>query len=315
MRRDPLAHFDERTGVTMVKIHLPWEKRGWNLYAIAARRRRAIRPSRRLGDHRPTLGRVGDGGRAEVVLGNVELAPTRSRRTATGRASASTSRPAWWGPRRLRRGRAADVGGHPALARHPGQTDLLKRYERHDPIGFIPQVVLGATYDVQYSDEDAVTFGAEYFYDDSGYGGPEIYPALLAVSSLSPFPGFSVAGAPVTNPYAGQPNPFTSFYLGRHYGGAFVSLPRPGRWNDTTFTLSVLGNLSDESFVARLDHSVLLLTYLRLETYAAGHFGSREGEFRLGFAIPSGTIGTVPFPGFATAPIVFEAGIALRVSL
>ncbi len=60
---------------------------------------------------------------------------------------------------------------------------------------------------------------------------------------------------------------------------------------------------------------MLLLTYLRLETYAAGHFGSREGEFRLGFAIPSGTIGTVPFPGFATAPIVFEAGIALRVSL
>jgi hypothetical protein len=171
---------------------------------------------------------------------------------------------------------------------------------------------------VKYSDEDTVTFGAEYFYDRSGYDGPSIYPALLSIASLSPVPRFTVPGpppVPVANPYLGQPNPFTAFYLGRHYAGAWVSLPAPGRWNDTTFTLSVLGNVSDESLVARLDHAVLLLTYLHLETYLAAHAGTRAGEFRLGFTVPSGTIAQQPFEGFSTDPMVFEAGIALRVDL
>ena len=92
-------------------------------------------------------------------------------------------------------------------------------------------------------------------------------------------------------------------------------LPAPGRWNDTTFTLSVLGNLSDQSFVARLDHSVLLLTYLRLETFVAGHLGTPEGEFRAGFAVPAGTVGGAPFQGFSTPPAILDAGVAVRVSL
>jgi hypothetical protein len=199
-------------------------------------------------------------------------------------------------------------GADPALP-------LLQRFERHDPVGYLPQVVVGANYSVKYSDEDTVTFGLEYFYDDSGYDSPRIYPVLLGVAAVSPLDAAAL-GLPA-NPLAGQPNPFTSFYLGRHYGGAYASLPKPGRWNDTTFTLSVLGNLSDESFVARLDHSVLLLTYLRLETYLAGHFGAREGEFRLGFNIPPQSLagpGSAPF-GFTTQPLVFEAGVALRVSL
>ncbi|MFP2934815.1 hypothetical protein ACLESO_58860, partial [Pyxidicoccus sp. 3LG] len=33
-RRDPLAFVDLRTGVSMLKVHVPWEARGWNFYAI-----------------------------------------------------------------------------------------------------------------------------------------------------------------------------------------------------------------------------------------------------------------------------------------
>jgi len=183
---------------------------------------------------------------------------------------------------------------------------IFAGYGRCDPYGFIPQVVAGASYSVKYSDEDSVTFGAEYFYEHSGYDGPEIYPVLLGVAALSPIPG---------NAWSGQPNPFTSFYLGKHYGAVYASLPKPGRWNNTNFTLTVLGNLSDKSFVSRLDHSVLVLTYLRVETYVAGHFGSREGEFRLGFTIPSQTLSGVTIPTVTSAPMVFEAGVALRVSL
>jgi hypothetical protein len=197
--------------------------------------------------------------------------------------------------------------------------DLLRAYERHDPLGFTPQLVAGATYAVNYSDQDAVSFGGEYFYDHSGYDSPRIYPALLALSSLSAVPSFTfddgTGPRTIANPFVGQPSSFTPFYLGKHYGGAYVSLPNPGSWNNTTFTLSILGNLSDKSFIARLDHSVLVLTYLRLETFVAGHFGAREGEFRAGYTIPAGTIAGAPFQGFSTPPAILDAGIALRVSL
>ena len=94
-----------------------------------------------------------------------------------------------------------------------------------------------------------------------------------------------------------------------------MSLPSPGSWNDTTFTLSVLGNLSDRSFLARLDHSVLALTYLRVETFAAVHLGHRGGEFRLDLAVPElGSFFTVP-GGLVTQRPLIDLGIALRVSL
>jgi hypothetical protein len=157
-----------------------------------------------------------------------------------------------------------------------------------------------------------VTFGAEYFYDDSGYNGPQIYPVLLGVAGLAPDP--TVLGT--TNPVFGQQNPFTPFYLGRHYAAAYVSLPNPGSWNNTTFTLTVLGDLSDKSFVTRLDHSVLVNTYLRIETFVAGHFGAKEGEFRLGFNVPPQQIVPGIFtPPLLIPPVILDAGISLRVSL
>jgi hypothetical protein len=321
VKRDPLATFDVRTGTSMVKVHVPWEAKGWNLYGVTVVEDVAGDPPRKpdgTQDGVNRLGRLGAGGRAEVVLAGVEVgADALLQDGHRPRFGVDASGGLWdidlYGEAALRT--TVDT---PRWREVPGETNVLRRYERHDPVGWLPQVVLGATYAVKYSDEDSVTFGAEYFYDRSGYDSPRIYPGLLAVSSLSPAPqAISVPGGatPIPNPYAGQPNPFTPFYLGQHYGAVYVSLPKPGSWNNTNFTLSVLGNLSDKSFVARLDHNVLLLTYLRLETYVAGHGGTREGEFRLGFTVPPGTIGTVPFPGFSTAPQVFEAGIALRVSL
>ena len=110
---------------------------------------------------------------------------------------------------------------------------------------------------------------------------------------------------------------FVPFFLGKHYAGLYVNLPRPGRWNDTSLTLSVIGNLSDRSFVARLDHSVLVLTYLSVETYVAGHFGPAGGEFRL--ALPASLAGLAAQQAGGTAlpsgaPLV-DVGIALRVKL
>jgi hypothetical protein len=81
--------------------------------------------------------------------------------------------------------------------------------------------VLAAEWSHRYSDEDSFTLGFEYFYNSNGYVDDQraLYPALVLAKA------------------------FTPFYLGRHYGGAHVSLPKPGTWNLHTFTLSAISNL------------------------------------------------------------------------
>jgi hypothetical protein len=326
VRRDPLAVFDVRTGTTLVKLHVPWEARGWNAYAVAVLEDVAgeapVAPDGTR-DGTDRLGRLGLGARAEIVLGQLELGlDALAQDGHRPRFGVDVSAGVWdldvYAEAAIRT--SVDTPRWRRVPGAGGDADLLTGFERHDRLGPTAQIVAGGNYAVRYSDEDAVTFGAEYFYDQSGYAHPRIYPVLLAVAGLGGAPAsvqLDPGPPPVSlaNPFAGQPNPFTPFYLGRHYGGAFVALPAPGRWNDSSFTLSVLGNLSDKSFVARLDHSVLALTYLRVETYVAGRFGTPEGEFRLGFDLGSVTAGGRRIAVPATEPMIAEAGIAVRVSL
>jgi hypothetical protein len=165
----------------------------------------------------------------------------------------------------------------------------------YDPGGVRPMLVLGADWAHKYSDEDTFTVGVEYFYDSNGYADSTLYPLLIGV------------------------NAFTPFYLGRHYVGAYLSLPQPGSWNLQTFTLSAIANLSDRSGIARLDWSMTLLTYLTLEAYGQVHFGAAGGEFRLAFSVPAGYFGKDAL-GNASPPVqvdapVADVGLALKMSL
>jgi hypothetical protein len=167
---------------------------------------------------------------------------------------------------------------------------------RYQPRGLRSAAVLAAEWQHKYSDDDTFTLGAEYFWNESGYSDPHVYPVLLFTKS------------------------FTPFYLGRHYAALFATFPRPGSWDLHTFTLSALANLSDRSVVARLDWSYTLLTWMTLEAYLAGHAGARGGEFRFGLDIPSYQVtvpgaGQVTTPPFSQAAPVVDAGIALRMAL
>jgi hypothetical protein len=106
---------------------------------------------------------------------------------------------------------------------------------------------------------------------------------------------------------------FTPFYLGRQYAGLSILLAQPGAWNDTSLVLSALANLSDGSGIVRLDHSVVLNTYLTLETFVAGHLGHQGGEFRFRLDVPP--IDGVTTQPVVTSPPVLDLGIALRVKL
>jgi hypothetical protein len=292
--RDPLSAFDARTGQTMLKLHVPWEKNGWNFYGMMV-----FDESQQAGK----LGRIGAAGRAEMVIGTAEIGiDGLIQRGRDARLGVDFSAGIWdldvYGEAALRKG--TDV---PRV--RIGSGGVPETYAVDD---FRPSATLGASWSYKYNDDDTFTLGAEYFYNGAGYSDASIYPALLL------------------RQYMDQVSYFTPFYLGKHYGGAYLLLPRPGRWNDTTFTLSALGNLSDRTMVARLDYSVVLLTYLTFEAYLAGRLGQRGGEFRfsvpastwsrlfssvpsLSQAIPAGTLQSL------SSPPVVDFGIGLRVSL
>jgi len=317
-RRNPLASFDDRTGTTMLKAHLPWERNGWNLYAMAIADRLVTPPTSVF--HAPAravpqnqLGALGGAARAEVVLGSWELGLDGvAQRGMEPRVGFDFSTALW----------ELDVRGEISLRRGSDGPrwrplgDLNALIEpaslRYQPRGLRTAAVLAADWQHKYSDEDTLTVGAEYFWNENGYSDPRVYPVLLFTSS------------------------FTPFYLGQHYGALYLSLPRPGSWNLHTFTLSVLANLSDRSAVGRLDWSMTLLTWLTLEAYLAGHAGARGGEFRFGLDVvdsyrvrlPQGSCasiggtftGTAADPSCSTPPIRFaapvvDAGVALRMAL
>ena len=95
--------------------------------------------------------------------------------------------------------------------------------------------------------------------------------------------------------------------------GLYLLLPKPGPWNTTNFVFSTIASICDRTFVSRIDFSIVLLTYLRLESYVAVHYGVRGGEFRFALEAPA-------LPPYTTAPLsvpppLVDLGLALRLSL
>ncbi len=292
-KRNPLDVFDARPGTTMLKLNIPWEEKGWNFYGFAI----AEDPNAAT----PTLGQVAGAFRAEVVLGGVELGvDTYLRRGQRPRFGFDFSTGIW----------DFDVYGDVAL--RPGNDfEHLFPAEGSSPAGLYPftgyetQAVGGINYSRKYNDNDMWTVGVEYFYNHPGYSDASAYPQLLEVAFL-----------------AGDTSAFPFFYLGRHYGAVYLTLPAPYSWNYTTFTLSTLGNLSDRSFITRLDYSVTVLTHLSVEAFAGVHYGHLGGEFR--FEIPASLVsqgqnaaflGALPNPAALTDYPVVDLGVALRIKI
>jgi hypothetical protein len=123
--RNPLAVFDERTGRNFLKLHLPWESMGWNLYAV--------------GEVVSEEGKELPGGaaRAELVVGSAEVAVTAYKREDLPvRIGVDLS--AGLGP--------IDLRGEAAW------------YSDHEKA----RIVGGVEVPFNYSDEDSVTVGVEY---------------------------------------------------------------------------------------------------------------------------------------------------------
>ena len=302
VRRDPLALLDQRTGTFLARVQVPWERMGWSLQGVAILEPLLGRASNPFGSSAGggtggtgdegesaagnQVGNVGAGARAELLLGDFELGlDAVVQRGIRPRFGADLSGP------------LGELDVHAELALRTSSDVPLYRgslaplaFARFEPEGVRPMVVVGAEWSHRYSDSDAFTVGAEYFFNSNGYGDASLYPLLLAADA------------------------FTPFYLGRHYAAAFAALPRPGSWDLHTFTLSAIANLSDRSAVARLDWTVTVLTYLQLEAFLQAHLGRAGGELRLAFDVPA-NLGGTGLPAVRLGAPVVDAGVALRVSL
>ncbi len=273
-RLDALAFFDERTGVPLIKVHLPLSRAGLNLYGFAGF------------EGADTIDQVQGALRVEWLVGLTEVALSSAIRKGDPErygAQLSTA----LGP--------FDLKGEIALTHGldvPGWEGSLDWETLEVPTevdrseDWIPQAVVGAEWGFRYADQDSLYLGVEYFFNDLGTDDPDLY-AWLALE--------------------GQ---FTPFYLGRHYGGVYLFLPAPGRWDDHNFVLSTLGNLSDRSLASRLDWSARVLTELSVNAYVQVHYGE-IGEFRYRLDVPE-IPGILPDGLAVDAPLV-DAGLGAAV--
>ena len=306
-RRNPLAFVDLRTGVSMVKLHVPWEARGWNFYGIAITddlgtdAGAVVDPTggpARPGGNDPVnrLSRIGGALRAELVVGPAEVGISgvaqRGRKPRFGLDLSSAL-----GPIDVYGELALKEGTDQPLYRLPEGTTLEDIFqngiqvEAYIPTGLTPQVTGGANYSFAYGQNDLAVVGVEYFYNSTGYTSSVGYPYLIAQRAFQPL------------------------YVGRHYGAAYLFLNQPFDWERTAFNFFTLGNLSDRSYTSRLNMTYRALTYLTVEAYGAVHYGRKGGELRLGFSVPDVTINGQNIPGFTLAAPTFELGAGLRLSL
>jgi len=275
--KDPLSQFDARTGTTLVKLHVPWEREGWNFYGIGL-----------LEDTVPggTLGKIGAGARAEVVFGQAELGVDalvqRGHRPRFGADLSAGLGPIDVYAEAALRTSAGALQWH--LADVPDTNQGLDGYcsSTSGAKEYAIQATAGLTHSFNFTDELVVTAGGEYFYNSVGSTKARDYPCMIL---------------------KGQ---FTPFFVGVHYAGIYASWNNPSRRTAPTFTLSNLTNFSDFSHVARLDYSMVLLTHLRIEAYTAFHYGKKGGEFRLGIDLPPPL--NYPFS-------LLELGVGLRINI
>lgn len=305
-RRNPLDVFDARSGTTLLKLHVPVESKAWNFYGYAVTEST---------DATASVDRVAGAARAELVFGDAELGigafvqrnhqPKLGMDLSTGIGDIDV-----YGELGLRDGGDIDrvqfapdavvpAFDVPLSWETPAQTGLRDleqvvdaKYPVYRSHGIKAQAVGGFSYSHRYNDNDTFTIGSEYFYNGLGHRGPAPYPGLVLPHSFE------------------LVDPATFFYLGQHYAALFVTLPSPYALDNHAFTLSTLGNLSDKSFITRLDYSLVVLTHLRFEAFAAARYGNQNGEFRFG-------VSRLELGGFSfsRAPAIADFGVALRVSI
>ncbi|WNG39136.1 hypothetical protein F0U61_39825 [Archangium violaceum] len=264
----PLDVLDLRTGVDMLKVNIPWEAMASSLWLIATADLKG-----------PTSKPLRYGGavRADVTLGPSELSLTAAFQQG----------------RRPRYGLDWSIGVGPldfnaelALVRD----SLAHRWQRTAE-GFSERSFGGPKLLASGGVESTFRLGDVYranlrlegFYNPLGYDER----ALLT--------------------WVRSTGDYRSLFFGRAYGLAQVRVDRRSQF-EPGVTLSVLSNLSDPSFLARVDAGIGVLRDVNVRGYLELPFGERGSEFLFE---PDPTVADLP----SASRMLFRAGLGVVIRM
>jgi hypothetical protein len=319
--RNPLAIFDARLGVSMLRVQIPWERTGLSFTAVAL-----FETTQNISTTGTTVGSSGgsvdlisatantSNGLLEDVGGAAQVEWDFSGGAVGLNALAQRNR-AW----RVGSYVTAGVGDFdlygeavvkqcldfPNMATSttcgaslsndiiiPGSYSGYNFGAIQQPASPLFQAVAGLTYAINFEGNKSIILGAEYFYNRASFSAAQ-YPNLIFQGAFQPF------------------------YLGRNY--LAVSATLIDTTAKTTWVLTNIGNLTDVSFITRLDFLVTILSYLQLESFVAVDYGHLGGEFRLGFDIPNVPVnvgGSAPVPiNLVVHATIVQVGLGLRLAL
>ena len=270
---DPLASYDYRLGTNLFKFHYPWEKEGANFYAII--------DVDSLGIYK----KPGAALRVELLVHRAELSATAYGREGKAAILASDVSMGL-GPVDVYAEFVMSTNQKMTFYRE-GPADLrpLQTYSRKKQ--WIPQLVAGVKYPLQYAEQKHLDIGLEYFYNGIGYNNRTLELASLVTGQSVPL------------------------YAGRQYFGILLGLPSPGKLQDTSFYVSNLYNISDRSGLSRLSSQTKFFKEALLELWASASYGSK-GEFR--FEAPSDSPGPGDTPaGETLSATLIASGISRAI--
>ncbi|MGO8970418.1 MAG: hypothetical protein ACLQDQ_12690 [Myxococcaceae bacterium] len=322
---DPLAIFDARLGVSMLRVQIPWEKTGLSFTAVAV-----FQPTQNVSTTGTTL--TGGGGNSvNLVSGNqsnsngfledvggAAQVEWDFKGGALGVNGLAQKYRAWRVGAYTTAGLGDfDVYGEAVLKQcldlpygtpnttcgpsystgivAPGTYSGYTFGTVQQPALPVFQAVGGLSYAINFEGNKSITLAGEYFYNRGSFAAKQ-YPNLLLQGAYQPF------------------------YLGRNYLALSATLTDTTA--KTTWVLTTIGNLTDVSAITRLDLIVTVLSYLQVEAFGAVDYGHLGGEFRLGVDIPNVTFNTGLSPPnnqkavdfTINAPIV-QFGLGLRMAL
>ena|GEM_PF-228780 len=269
---DPLGVFDLRQGVDMVKVNVPFESLRANLWGYAT----ATLEDTGVTGALPRA-RYGGAVRGDIAFGTSELIASAS--------FLERRRPRYGLDYSLGVGRL-DFNAEVAFVR-----DSDTRLWRSTPEGsFVERTVTGTQVqasagvaaELRVGDLYRTVLRAEGFYNQLGDDDRRL---LTWVQSTGDY---------------------RALYFGRTYGLGQITVTRRSIY-EPSWTLTVLGNLGDPSFLGRLDFG-FVRNNVNVAAFVEAPFGARGGEFRFQ---PDPSVAALP----ATDLGMFRAGMSLRLRL
>ena len=243
--RDPLSRDDERSGVSLIKMHMPIGSS--NLYVIDKM------------DDAQKLDHTALAGRFEFAFKSAELAVS---------ALTQKEKPSRYGVDLSMAVFDFDFYVESAIKTSADKIKYGPDYSPDAPENSfasyqdkgsqpVATTTTGFAYDYKYGLNHTLTLVAEYFNNPEGYGSKEEYRYPLLARS------------------------YEAFRLGQNYAMVVLYLPKPLTLGTLDLSMTHLANLTDQSFLSRLTARSSALEDLIMEFNVTRYHGESQGEFRL----------------------------------